>query len=137
LEDSVSLVTLFAMESKQKTPGKRGRQPDASSKSGQIRELLATNMSVKEIAEKLNCTPALVYNVKARMGGGGGGNKPRRGPGRPPKAAAAAKTSVSVAKLAEGGLEGIVAMVRQSETQRAQLRQALERIQAILADALR
>lgn len=122
------------MESKQKTPGKRGRQPDASSKSGQIRELLSTNMSVKEIAEKLKCTPALVYNVKARTGGGSG-NKPRRGPGRPPKAAA--PTKISVAKMAEGGLEGIVAMVRQSESQRAQLRQALERIQGILADALR
>lgn len=132
------------MESKQKTPGKRGRQPDASSKSGQIRELLATNMSVKEISEKLNCTPALVYNVKARMGGGGGSSKPRRGPGRPPKNPAAAKGAgkaasgaISASALQASGLDGIVAMVRQSEAQRAHLRQALERIQAILADTLK
>ena len=35
------------------------------------------------------------------------------------------------------GLAGIVAMVQNSERQRTQLRTALERIQAILADTLR
>ena len=104
--------------------GRRGRQPDANSKSGQIRELLKTDMSVSDIAKKLRCTPALVYNVKARAGGGGA----KRGPGRPPKAKAAA--------AGLDGIAGIVAAVQSSERERAQLRAALERVQGILVDAL-
>ena len=69
-----------------KTPGRRGRQNDPNSTSGKIRTLLNTGMSASDLAKKLKCTPALVYNVKARMGGGGGTAK-RRGPGRPPKPA--------------------------------------------------
>jgi DNA invertase Pin-like site-specific DNA recombinase len=57
----------------------RGRKPDASSKSGKIRELLKTGMSANEIAKKIGCTTGLVYNVKARMGGAG---KARRTAGR-------------------------------------------------------
>lgn len=98
----------------------RGRQPDASSKSGQIRELLKTDITVAEIAKKLGCTPALVYNVKARLAKGS-----KRGPGRPPKSA--------------GGLDGIAGIldaVKNSERERSQLRAALERIQSLVADAL-
>lgn len=100
---------------------KRGRQPDASSKSGQIRELLKTDITVAEIAKKLGCTPALVYNVKARMAKGS-----KRGPGRPPKSAAAGFD----------GIAGILDAVKNSERERSQLRAALERIQSLVSDAL-
>jgi len=108
------------------TNQKRGRQPDATSKSGQIRTLLSAGMSIPDIVQKVGCTAALVYNVKARMG-----EAPKRGPGRPPKG----RTAPSMGKV--DGLAGIVAMVQNNERQRTQLRTALERIQAILADALR
>lgn len=108
------------------TPRRRGRQPDASSKSGQIRELLKTGLSAGEIAKKLNCTPALVYNVKARMGGA-----KKRGRGRPAKANAARSGGGSLA-----GIDGILEAVRDAERERAQLRTALQKIQALVADAL-
>ena len=110
------------------TPKKRGRQPDANSKSGQIRELLKTGMAPSDIAKQIGCTPALVYNVKARAEGGG----QKRKPGRPAKAKPAAAT-------AGGGLDGIgaiLAAVKNSETERKQLRAALERIQAVIRDVL-
>ena len=86
--------------------GKRGRQNDPTSKSGQIRELLKTGMGVADIAKKLKCTPALVYNVKARVAGGGAA-KAKRGPGRPPKVAAASGGFDSIS--------GILDAVRSSE----------------------
>lgn len=101
---------------------RRGRRPDASSKSGKIRDLLKTGMSAGDIAKKVKCTPALVYNVKARMGGA----KRGRGPGRPPKAAAGID-----------GLSSLLVAVRDSERERAQLRTVLERMQALVAEALR
>lgn len=79
-------------------------------------------MSVSDIAKKLGCTPALVYNVKARVAG-----KKKGRPGRPAKGKAAAGLD---------GLSGILEMVKNSERERAQLRGALEKIQSILADAL-
>lgn len=112
--------------------GKRGRKPDAGSKSGQIRELLQSGMSAGEIAKKVGCTPALVYNVKARMGGAGGA--PKRGPGRPPKAATT--TAATSASSALGSLGGILDAVRNSDRERANLRSALEKIQAVIASAL-
>jgi hypothetical protein len=51
----------------------------------------------------------------------------KRGPGRPPKAKALSF---------DGSLAGIVAAVKGSEQERNRYRGALERIQAILADAL-
>lgn len=102
-----------------------GRQPDPSSKSGQIRELLASGMSVADISKKVGCSANLVYNVKARLGGA-----KKRGPGRPPKA----KAAPAMAGL--DGIEGIVAAVKGAEQQRNRLRSALERIQALVADAL-
>lgn len=110
-----------------KSARKRGRKPDAGSKSGQIRELLKTGMSAGDIAKKLGCTPALVYNVKARVSNGPA--SPKRGPGRPPKAKAAVSASLD-------GIAGIVAAVQSSERQRTQMRAVLERIQALVADAL-
>jgi transposase-like protein len=108
-----------------KAPSGAGRPLEADSKSGQIRAMLATGAGVAEIAEKVGCTPALVYNVKARMGGA-----PKRGPGRPPKAKAAPAVALN-------SIEGIVAAVKGAEQQRSRLRSALEKIQAVLADALR
>jgi hypothetical protein len=104
--------------------GQRGRQPDANSKSGKIRELLSTGMSATDIAKKVGCTPALVYNVKARMGGGG---PAKRGPGRPRATSGAANF---------GGIAGILDAVKNSERERTQMRAALERIQNLVADAL-
>lgn len=106
------------------TSKRRGRKPDANSTSGKIRELLKTDMSVADIAKKLGCTPALVYNVKARAAGG----TKKRGRGRPAGAGAAR------GDLA--GIAGIVAAVQNSERERSQLRAALEKIQALIADAL-
>jgi hypothetical protein len=117
---------------------RRGRQPDANSKSGKIRELLKTGASASEIAKKLGCTPALVYNVKARLSGSGssgsgmsgsgsGGGGAKRGPGRPRKAAATSGMD---------GIAGILEMVKNTDRERAALRGALERIQALVNDAL-
>ena len=78
-------------------------------------------MAVKEIAAKVGCTPGLVSVVKWGMKRGG-----------QPAQALPAKTTAP--KL--NGLAGIVTMVQNSEFERARLRSALEKIQAILADAL-
>jgi hypothetical protein len=104
--------------------GQRGRQPDANSKSGKIRELLVTGMSVRDIAKKVGCTTALVYNVKGRAGG-----RVKRGPGRPANIKSSAGASLS-------GLAGIFDMVKNSDRERTQLRSALEKIQAVIAVAL-
>ena len=56
------------------------------------------------------------------------GAPPKRGPGRPPKAASDGAFA--------GTIEGIVAAVKSSETAKARYRAALERIQAIIAEAL-
>lgn len=109
---------------------KRGRKLDASSKSGQIRALLSTGMSANDIAEKVGCKPALVYNVKAKMNG-----PKKRGQGRPAKATTMAPTTKSVTS-ATAGLDGILAAVKGAEQQRVKMRAALEKIQAVLADAL-
>jgi len=54
------------------------------------------------------------------------GKAGKRGPGRPPK----------VATPGLDGLAGIIDAVKNTERERAQLRGALEKIQAVLADAL-
>jgi hypothetical protein len=110
---------------------KRGRQMDAGSTSGKIRELLATGMSAGDIAKKLGCRPALVYNVKARMG-----MATKRGPGRPKGSKNAPKKPVAAVPAGLDGLSGIIAAVRNSEQQRAQLRATLERIHALVRSAL-
>lgn len=114
-------------------PAKRGRKPDASSKSGQIRALLASGMSTAEIAKKVGCTPALVYNVKAKAGGA-----KKRGPGRPAKAKGAKGTRKAAASISTAtGIEGILVAVKGAEQERAKMLAALEKIQVVLADALR
>ena len=109
-----------------KTPStkKRGRKPDAGSKSGQIRELLKQGLKPAEIAEKVGCSLPLVYNVKARSAGGA----KKRGPGRPKKAAA---SSANVS-----GLDGILSAVKESEQERVALRKALEDIRRVIDGAL-
>ena len=110
-------------------PATRGRKPNPDSKSGRIRSLLASGMSATDIAKKVGCTPALVYNVKAAAAGKkrGGGATAKRGPGRPRNSAASANMN---------GLAGILDAVKNGERERVQLRAALEKIQAVLADAL-
>lgn len=105
---------------KSKSAGRRGRHPDASSKSGKIRELLKSKLGATEIAKRVGCTPALVYNVKARMAGGR-----KRGPSRP-------ASSVGV----RDGLTRVLEAVKNSERERVQLRAALERLQTVIQDAL-
>src|SRR5262245_5447667 len=103
----------------------RGRKPDASSKSGQIRNLLKTGMKPMDIAKKVGSTPALVYNVKARLEG-----PKKRGPGRPPKA----KSKATAAGV--DGLEGLLAAVRSVEKERNEMRAVLEKLQDLLSAAL-
>jgi hypothetical protein len=103
----------------------RGRKPDGTSMSGQVREMLATGMSASEIAKKVGCRLGLVYNVKARAAAGG--QKKR-----------AAKPAAKAAPVPAGiaGIDGIVAAVRASQREGEKMRAALEKIQALLTDAL-
>jgi len=99
-----------------------GRRPNGDSKSDQVRALLATGMSAADIAKKVGCTTGLVYVIKSKMGKSG-----KRGPGR------AAKVG---SRSSLDGLAGILDSVKNAERERAQLRAALEKIQALLASAL-
>ncbi len=103
---------------------RRGRQADPSSKSGQVRALLRSGMSAGDIAKKVGCTVGLVYNVKSTMGKTGGTQE--RGPRRPPKAAT---SSID-------GIAGIVAAVKNAERDRERFRGVLEKLRAVVADAL-
>lgn len=95
------------------------------SKSGRIRALLSSGKSTAEIAKEVGCTPALVYNVKSAMGGA-------KRKGRPVKSAKGGSGSMSLGS----GLEGILTALRDAERQQSRQRAALERIQAVLRDAL-
>ena len=75
-------------------------------------------MTAAEIAKKVGCKTGLVYVVKSTSA--------RRGPGRPRNNAAPSMD----------GIEGILAHVKNSERERSQMRGALERIQAVIADVL-
>ena len=80
-----------------------------------------------DIAKKLGCTPPLVYNVRARLAGGPKKKAaPKAKAGRPAKAATSSF----------GDLSGILAAVQGSERERKQMRAALERVQAVIAEAL-
>jgi hypothetical protein len=120
--------------------GAPGRKPDPNSRSGQVRALLGSGMGAGEIAKKVGCTRALVYSIKSAMGMAGKtgrtrtrGSRGARGPGRPRRAAASAAAAASASL---NGLDGILAAVKSSERDRTQMRAALERIQAVVADAL-
>lgn len=107
----------------------------------------ATYAEIKEAADKkkLKIFPIMFGRAQALLGivkqaprGQGKAAKakaaaasgaPKRGPGRPPKAKTASASF-------DGTLEGIVAAVKGSEQAKAKYRQALERIQGILADVL-
>lgn len=114
---------------KAKATGKRGRPTNPSSKSGRIRGLLGSGMSVAEIAKKVGATVALVYNVKSKASGSRkapvAGKK--RGPGRPPKAKSSSSTSA---------LGDILAAVQNAEKDRVRMRAALEKMAAVVSDAL-
>lgn len=78
-------------------------------------------MSVADIARKVGCTTGLVYNVKSATGA-----TAKRGPGRPRKTAAPSMD----------GLDGILAVVKNAERERTQLRAALVRIHGVVGDVL-
>jgi hypothetical protein len=103
--------------------GQRGRKPDAGSSPARSANCSAPALSASDIAKKVGATPALVYNIKARMGGGGA----KRGPGRPRSTGSGSSMD---------GLAGILDAVKGAERERSRLRAALERIQSILVDAL-
>jgi hypothetical protein len=105
-------------------PTPLGRKPDASSTSGKIRTLLGTGMAPADIARKLGCRPALVYNVRARQAGGGRGRS------------AGGRRMASRTPAKADGLDGILAAVKNSDAGRLRLRAALEKVAAVLRDAL-
>jgi hypothetical protein len=119
--------------------GKVGRPVDAGSKSAKIRSLLGSGMSAAEIAKKVGSTTALVYNIKSSLskspGGGSlgrgaaGAKAGKRGPGRP-------RTVNLPSASGLDGLSGILDAVRSADRERAHLRSVLEKIQAVIADAL-
>ena len=119
------MVTKRKTAAETRTTTTRGRKIDSSSKSGQVRELLKTGMTATDIAKKVGCTVGLVYNIKSTSGKSKS-RTPRRGPGRPRKATAGTTLA---------GLDGILAAVKNAERERTQMRAALERIQAVIADA--
>lgn len=98
-----------------------GRKPDSNSKSGQIRALLGTGMSVADIAKKVACSPNLVYNVRSATGQAG-----KRGPSRLQQAPSAGRDDPI----------GILAAVQRSERERMQMRAALEKIGSIIRETL-
>jgi transposase len=100
---------------------KRRRQSGGSSKSHQVRALLAKGMSAGDIAKEVGCTTGLVYVIKSTMK-----KKGKRGPGRPAKASLPSMD----------GIDGFLDAVKSAERERAQLRATLEKIQTLLATAL-
>src|SRR5262249_55209787 len=115
----------YAKASAAKAPGgsTRGRKLDSSSKSGQVRELLKSGMAPMDIAKKVGCTPALVYNVKSSLSGGA------KKLGRPRKSALPATNGVV-------GLDSILHAVRNSQADLSRYRTVLERIGSMLSEAL-
>lgn len=110
------------------TKKRRGRKVDPSSKSGQIRTLLGSGMTAAEIAKKVGCTVALVYNIKSKAAGG---SKPKAA-----KTGRKAGRKGTAANLDGGDLSTILAAVKNAEQERMQMRAALEKISAIIDDAL-
>jgi len=109
-----------------KSTGGDGVWPRADSKSAQVRALLATGMDAAAIAKKVGCSVNLVYVVKSTSGGANGKRATnRRAPSRQ-----------RIGSKSLNGIDGILAVVQSAERERAQLRAALEKIQAVLADAL-
>lgn len=80
-------------------------------------------MTAAEIAKKVNCTVALVYNIKAKSAGGGTAKSTR---GR----------KHASTKAASGDLSTILTAVKNAEMERLKMRAALEKINAVINDAL-
>ena len=78
-------------------------------------------MAPMEIAKKVGCTPALVYNVKARLAGG-----PKK-PGRPRKNAASANGV---------GFDSLFDAVKATQADLGRYRTVLERISNMVSDVL-
>ena len=103
---------------------KRGRKADPTSKSGKIRKLLETDMTAAEIAKKVGCTVALVYNLTAKATGGTSSKKKR---GRKPAALGSSDNS---------DLSAILTAVKNAEKERTQMRTTLEKISSLIDEAL-
>lgn len=95
------------------------------SKSARVRELLSAGESAAAIAKQVGCTVGLVYNVKSRMGSARK-QAGKRSPRRQPRSAAPSS----------GDLQAIIAAVQTSERERVKLRSVLERISALISEAL-
>ena len=100
----------------------RGRKADPSSQSGKVRNLLGSGMSAAEIAKKVGCTVALVYNIKSKAAGR---TKTKRG--RNPAAAGT---------IASSDLGAILTAVKNADNERTQMRAALEKIRTLIDEAL-
>lgn len=112
------------------TKKRRGRKVDPSSKSGQIRSLLGSGMTAAEIAKKVGCTVALVYNIKSKAAGG------KSKTSKASKATRKSGRKGSASSLDGSDLGTVLAAVKNAEQERMQMRAALEKISAIIDDAL-
>ena len=77
-----------------------------------------------EIAKKVGCTVALVYNLKAKATGGTSSKKKR---GRKPAA---------LGSSANSDLSAILTAVKNAERERTQMRTTLEKISSLIDEAL-
>ncbi len=115
------------MATRKKTTAKKRktrRKPVArnpNSKSDQIRALLKTGVAPVDIAKKVGCSLPLVYQVRGR------GKKSK---GNATRSARRPRTAPST------GPANVLAAVQQVESERERLRDALERVQALVATAL-
>ena len=80
-------------------------------------------MTAAEIAKKVGCTVALVYNIKAKSAEASTAKGNR---GRKPAST----------KAASGDLNSILTAVKNAEMERLKMRAALEKISAVINDAL-
>ena len=103
-------------------PTSTSKRGNEASKSSQIRDLLSTGLRPKEIAERVGCTPTLVSVVKWSVKNADKGRVAQQ-----PKVSTRPSTD---------GLAGIADLVKSVEQDRARLRQAMQRIQELVADAL-
>jgi transposase-like protein len=101
-----------------KTARSSQRGGRAGSKSETVRVLLRQGMGVADIAAKVGCTPALVYNVKSKMGRA-----------RSVRTSAARSSGL-------GDLAGLLDAVKKNEVERSRLRGVLSKIQDLLASVL-
>ncbi len=106
---------------KKQTTRRKAASEKPNSKSDQIRALLKIGVAPVDIAKKVGCSLPLVYQV--------------RGAGKRKKAAKGSKARRSKVTSPTSTASVLVA-VQQVERDRERMRKALERVHAIVADAL-